>query len=68
MSWITIHWIYYSRGDSMSYVDPILRDKFESLSIDLKNSILERNVEINTIYELIHVLEEIVKETEDTFI
>ena len=45
-----------------SYVSPALRTKFETLSIDLKNKILERNVSINTIYDLIHVLEQIVEE------
>lgn len=47
-----------------SYVSPEIRDKFESLSIDLKNCILERNVRLNNIHDLIHVLEEIVKEGE----
>ena len=45
-----------------SYVSPTLRPKFETLSIDLKNRILERNVKLYTIYDLIHVLEEIVAE------
>ena len=45
-----------------SYVSPELREKFESLSIDLKNNILERNVHLNTIYDLIDVLEIISKE------
>ena len=45
-----------------SYVSPALRTKFETLSIDLKNKILERNVSLNTIYDLIHVLEQIVEE------
>lgn len=45
-----------------SYVSPALRSKFESLSIDLKNAILERNVELYTIYDLIHVLEQIASE------
>lgn len=48
----------------MSYVDPSIRDKFESLSIDLKNQILERNVKLNNIHDLINVLEQIVKESE----
>lgn len=48
----------------MSYVAPQLREKFESLSIDLKNAILERNVQLNTIHDLIRVLEDIVKEAE----
>lgn len=42
-----------------SYVAPNLREKFETLSIDLKNNILERNVQINTLQDLIEVLEEI---------
>jgi hypothetical protein len=48
----------------MSYVAPAIKDKFETLSIDLKNSILERNVELNNIHDLINVLDEIVKEGE----
>lgn len=48
----------------MSYIAPAIRDKFESLSINLKNEILERDVELNTIQDLIRVLEEIVKEGE----
>lgn len=47
-----------------SYVSPAVRDKFETLSVDLKNIILERNVQLNTIYDLIHVLEQIVAESE----
>lgn len=45
-----------------SYVSPAVRDKFESLSINLKNVILERDVQINDVYDLIDVLESIVKE------
>lgn len=47
-----------------SYMSPEVRDKFETLSIDLKNIILERNVRLNTIYDLIAVLEDIVAESE----
>lgn len=47
-----------------SYVAPAIRDKFESLSINLKNCILERDVKLETIHDLIHVLEDIVKEGE----
>ena len=43
-------------------VSPAVRDKFESLSIDLKNCILERNVRLETVFDLIRVLEEIVAE------
>lgn len=48
----------------MSYVAPEIQDKFESLSIDLKNLILERNVNLLTIHDLIRVLEDIVNENE----
>ena len=48
-----------------SYVSPEIRDKFETLSVDLKNMILERNVQLNTIYDLIAVLEKIVAEAEE---
>ena len=44
-----------------SYVAPEIRDKFESLSINLKNCILERDVQLNSIHHLINVLEDIVK-------
>ena len=47
-----------------SYVAPEIREKFETLSIDLKNTILERNVQLNNIHDLIHVLEEICAEGE----
>lgn len=47
-----------------SYVSPALRNKFETLSIDLKNVILKRNVQLYTIHDLIAVLEEIVNEAE----
>lgn len=45
-----------------SYVAPGIREKFETLSIDLKNRILERNVRLSTIHDLIQILEEIVAE------
>lgn len=45
-----------------SYISPAIRDKFESLSTDLKNTILERNVNLNTLQDLIVVLEQIVNE------
>ena len=49
----------------MSYVAPDIREKFETLSVDLKNNILERNVELYTIHDLIDVLDRIVKEAEE---
>lgn len=48
-----------------SYVSPAIRDKFETLSVDLKNIILEKNVQLNTMYDLISVLEQIVAEAEE---
>ena len=47
-----------------SYVSPTIRDKFEALSINLKNCILERDVRLESIHDLIHVLEDIVAEDE----
>lgn len=48
----------------MSYIAPETREKFESLSVNLKNTILERNVRIQNIHDLIKVLEDIVAEDE----
>ena len=48
----------------MSYVAPNLRDKFESLPIALKNAILEKDVQLNTMSDLSAVLEKIVAEGE----
>ena len=45
-----------------SYVSPKIRDKFETLSVDLKICILGRNVHLETLQDLIKVLDEIVKE------
>lgn len=45
-----------------SYIAPNIQEKFETLSIELKNMILERDVQLHTIYDLIAVLEQIVKE------
>ena len=47
-----------------SYVAPRIKDNFETLSTDLKNLILERNVELNNMQDLIRVLEQIVEEGE----
>ncbi len=47
-----------------SYVSSKIQDKFDSLSINLKNRILEKNVRLETIYDLMNVLEEIVAEDE----
>lgn len=48
----------------MSYVAPALREKFETLSTELQDVILEKNVQLYTIHDLIHVLEQIVSEEE----
>ncbi len=50
---------------SMSYVAPAIKEKFETLSVDLKNTILERDVKLYTIHDLINVLDDIVKEAEN---
>ena len=47
-----------------SYISPEVRDKFETLSVDLKNMILERDVRLNNVFDLIAVLEEIVAEAD----
>ena len=44
----------------MSYVSPEFVQNLKRSSIELKDMILERNVELNTIHDLIRVLEEIV--------
>lgn len=48
----------------MSYVAPAIKEKFESLSVNLKTAILERGVELYTVHDLIKVLEDIVAEGE----
>ncbi len=48
----------------MSYVSPKVHQQFESLSNDLKNEILSRDIQINNLYDLIAVLQQIVDEGE----
>lgn len=48
----------------MSHVAPAIRDKFESLPIELKDAILQRNVTLNNMQDLIKILEQIVAEGE----
>lgn len=48
----------------MSYVSPQIKPKFESLSTNLQNEILSRNVRLENMQDLIHVLEKIVTEEE----
>ena len=40
----------------ISYVNPEIRENFESLSIDLKNEILSRDIYINNLDDLVEVL------------
>lgn len=51
-------------GGMSSYVSPRLQTQFESLSVDLKNEILSRNVRLENLHDLIAVLEQIVQEGE----
>ena len=46
----------------MSYVSPKVSAQFETLSDELKNAILERDVKLETLQDLIAVLEEITAE------
>lgn len=48
----------------MSYVNPMLRSRFESLPIALKNEILSRDVTLNNLQDLINVLQVIVDEAD----
>ncbi len=48
----------------MSHISPKLKTQFESLSIDLKNEILSRDVTINSLHDLIGVLQQIIDEAE----
>ena len=65
MSIVNINRDLERHGIDMSYVAPAVKDKFETLSVDLKNAILERNVQLNNIHDLINVLDAIVKEAEE---
>lgn len=47
-----------------TYIADGVKQKFDSLSDDLKQHILNRNVQINNIFDLIDELDKIVKENE----
>lgn len=47
---------------SMSFVSEKVRPYFETLSVDLKNEILNREVHLHTLADLIRCLENIVGE------
>ncbi len=52
-------------GNAMaSYIAPEVKERFNSLSPELRNCILDRNVELRTVHDLIRVLEDIVNEGE----
>lgn len=46
----------------MSHINPQLREQFESMPVELKNEILSRNVTLETMNDLMAVLEQIVQE------
>lgn len=48
----------------VSYVSPKIRNRFESLTIDLKNEILNRDVHLENLNDLIAVLERIVSDAD----
>ncbi len=48
----------------MSYVSPNIKTQFESLSVDLKNEILSRNVRLENMNDLMATLQKIVDEGE----
>lgn len=52
-------------GISMSYVSPKMKEQFESLSIELKNEILSRDVKIENLQDLISILGKIANEEEN---
>ena len=49
----------------MSYVNPKLKSQFDSLSPELQEAILARDVNLHTLYDLIGVLEDLVRESEE---
>lgn len=48
----------------MSIINARVRSKFDSLSPALQNAILAKNVSINSLHDLINVLNEIIQEAE----
>lgn len=47
-----------------AYINPKLRPQFDSLSPGLQQEVLSKGVSIHTLYDLIHVLEDLVAEAE----
>ena len=52
------------RGDHKPYISPNVREKFNSLSPELQDVILSRGEDIQSIHDLIRILDKIVKEGE----
>ena len=48
----------------MFYVNPAIKPQFDSLSAELQKAISEKNVELNSLNDLIKVLEEIANQEE----
>lgn len=48
----------------MTYVSPVIEDKFNTLDKELRDFILDRNVALYTMEDLINVLEQIVNESD----
>lgn len=46
----------------MSYIDPKVKPRFDSLSDDLRHEILRRDVKLYTLTDLIRCLEDIIAE------
>jgi len=49
----------------MFYVNPAVKPHFDSLSPELQQAISEKNITLNSLNDLIKVLEEIVEEEEN---
>ena len=48
----------------MAYVDPKMRPRLDSLSPELREAVLARNVPILNLYDLIGVLDTLIREQE----
>jgi hypothetical protein len=48
----------------MSHIDPSMKKHFDSLSPELQKAVMDKGIPINTLQDLIRVLEQIVDEGE----
>lgn len=55
---------WWERGVSMTYVNPRIRAKFDSLSSELKKEIWALNASLNSTSDLVVVLQRIIDDTE----